>query len=207
MFYKKAVHPCLLFAVSSWNQNRILFSDAIAQPASVRCRSERVWDFPTSILKLDFKKSDSKIASWYQLALLAANANAFRIAKWFFSCYTGLTKILSGGCYSDCTDNANREQTLPHLRRSPCRIPTAPNDRWTWAAKHGKRGYRYCTECAPLSVCGYSGGKLERCTFSVDGIRNVPFASSCSICFLRFVASSFVEKLSHLLQSLPCSSW
>ncbi len=30
------------------------------------------------------------------------------------------------------------------------------------------------------------------------GIRNVPFASSCSICFLRFVASSFVEKLSHL---------
>ena len=24
-----------------------------AQPASVRCRSERVWDFPTSILKLD----------------------------------------------------------------------------------------------------------------------------------------------------------
>ena len=25
--------------------------------------------------------------------------------------------------------------------------------------------------------------------------------------FLRFVASSFVEKLSHLLQILPCSSW
>ena len=50
MFYKKAVHPCLLFAVSSWNQNRILFSDAIAQPASVRC-SSRVWVFPTSILQ------------------------------------------------------------------------------------------------------------------------------------------------------------
>jgi len=27
---------------------------------------------PTSILNLDFEKSDSKIASWYQLALLAA---------------------------------------------------------------------------------------------------------------------------------------
>ena len=26
---------------------------------------------PTSILNLDFEKSDSKIASWYQLALLA----------------------------------------------------------------------------------------------------------------------------------------
>ena len=50
MFYKKAVHPCLLFAVSSWNQNRILFSDAIAQPASVRC-SSRVWVLPTSILQ------------------------------------------------------------------------------------------------------------------------------------------------------------
>ena len=50
MFYKKAVHPCLLFAVSYWNQNRILFSDAIAQPASARC-SSRVWVFPTSILQ------------------------------------------------------------------------------------------------------------------------------------------------------------
>ena len=29
---------------------------------------------PTSILNLDFKKSDSKIASWYQLALLASTA-------------------------------------------------------------------------------------------------------------------------------------
>ena len=46
------------------------------QPASARC-SSRVWDFPASILNLDFEKSNSKIASWYQLALLAANANAF----------------------------------------------------------------------------------------------------------------------------------
>ena len=29
---------------------------------------------PTSILNLDFEKSDSKIASWYQLALLAATS-------------------------------------------------------------------------------------------------------------------------------------
>ena len=50
---------------------------------------------------------------------------------------------------------------------APCRIPAAPNDRRTRAAKHGKRGYRYCTECAPLSVCGRARGKLERCTFSV----------------------------------------
>ena len=67
------------FLRSIWSAEKAFCKNA--QPASVRCRSERVWDFPTSILKLDFKKSDSKIASWYQLALLAANANAFRIAK------------------------------------------------------------------------------------------------------------------------------
>ncbi len=84
----------------------------------------------------------------------------FRLLYWAY-------QIFSGGCRSDRTDNANREQTLPHLRRSPCRIPAAPNDRRTRAAKHGKRGCRYCTECAPLSVCGRARGKLERCTFSV----------------------------------------
>ena len=31
---------------------------------------------PTSIFDVGFEKSDSKIASWYQLALLAAVANA-----------------------------------------------------------------------------------------------------------------------------------
>jgi len=56
---------------------------------------------------------------------------------------------------------------LPHLRRALCRISTAPNDRRARAAKHGKRGYRYCTECAPLSVCGRAREKLKRCTFSV----------------------------------------
>ena len=30
---------------------------------------------PTSIFEVGFEKSDSKIASWYQLALLAADAN------------------------------------------------------------------------------------------------------------------------------------
>jgi hypothetical protein len=31
---------------------------------------------PTSVFEAGFVKSDSKIASWYQLALLAVNANA-----------------------------------------------------------------------------------------------------------------------------------
>ena len=63
MFYKKAVHPCLLFAVSYWNQNRILFSDAIAQPASVRC-SSRVWVFPTSILQRKISRCIYVCIAW-----------------------------------------------------------------------------------------------------------------------------------------------
>ena len=79
MFYKKAVHPCLLFAVSYWNQNRILFSDAIAQPASVRC-SSRVWVFPTSILQ-------SKISRCIYVCIACNNYEAsqcdFQIWKLF----------------------------------------------------------------------------------------------------------------------------
>ena len=33
---------------------------------------------PTSILNLDFEKSDSKIASWYQLALLAGTMSSMK---------------------------------------------------------------------------------------------------------------------------------
>jgi hypothetical protein len=43
-----------------------------AQPASRDAEQMGFGHSPTSILNLDFEKSDSKIASWYQLALLAA---------------------------------------------------------------------------------------------------------------------------------------
>jgi len=42
-----------------------------AQPASARCRSKGVWAQPNKHFEFGFEKSDSKIASWYQLALLA----------------------------------------------------------------------------------------------------------------------------------------
>ena len=42
-----------------------------AQPASTRCRSKGVWAQPNKHFEFGFEKSDSKIASWYQLALLA----------------------------------------------------------------------------------------------------------------------------------------
>ena len=43
-----------------------------AQPASARCRSNGVWAQPNKHFEFGFEKSDSKIASWYQLALLAS---------------------------------------------------------------------------------------------------------------------------------------
>ena len=49
---------------------------ANAQPASVRCRMKGVWAQPNKHFEFGFEKSNSKIASWYQLALLAAVANA-----------------------------------------------------------------------------------------------------------------------------------
>lgn len=45
---------------------------ANAQPASVRCRMKGVWEQPNKHFEFGFEKSNSKIASWYQLALLAA---------------------------------------------------------------------------------------------------------------------------------------
>ena len=40
------------------------------------CAEHRVWAKPNKCFEAEFEKSDSKIASWYQLALLAAVANA-----------------------------------------------------------------------------------------------------------------------------------
>ena len=42
-----------------------------AQPALKNAEQRGLGHSPTSILNLDFEKSDSKIASWYQLALRA----------------------------------------------------------------------------------------------------------------------------------------
>ena len=55
--------------------------------------------------------------------------------------------------------------------------------------------------------CGIAECNMIGIAAGLAATGKVPFASSCSICFLRFVASSFVEKLSHLLQFFPCSSW
>ena len=48
-----------------------------AQPASTRCRSKGVWAQPNKHFEFGFEKSDSKIASWYQLALLATTMRPF----------------------------------------------------------------------------------------------------------------------------------
>ena len=60
-----------------------IFLEKIAYSASVKIRSRRnfvlnigFWRSPTIVFEVGFvKKSDSKLASWYQLDLLAADAN------------------------------------------------------------------------------------------------------------------------------------
>jgi hypothetical protein len=60
-----------------------IFLKKIAYSASVKIRSRRNFVLnigfgrsPTSVFEVGFVKSDSKIVSWYQLALLAAIANS-----------------------------------------------------------------------------------------------------------------------------------
>jgi hypothetical protein len=48
-----------------------------AQPASARCRLKGVWAQPNKHFEFRFEKSNSKIASWYQLALLATTMRPF----------------------------------------------------------------------------------------------------------------------------------
>ena len=52
---------------------------ANAQPVSVRCRMKGVWAQPNKHFEFGFEKSNSKIASWYQLALLASRKCNFII--------------------------------------------------------------------------------------------------------------------------------
>jgi len=49
-----------------------------AQPASHDAERKGIGHSPTSILNLDFEKSDSKIASWYQVALLAGTMSSMK---------------------------------------------------------------------------------------------------------------------------------
>ena len=80
-----------------------------AQPASVRCRSERVWDFPTSILQRKNGLCIYEDTACHGYERLLNCKMIFQLLYWAY-------QFFSGGCRSDCTDNANQEQTLPHLR-------------------------------------------------------------------------------------------
>lgn len=71
------------------------------------------------------------VPEWYHEALLAEAIVPVRIVNSACNCYTGFIKIFSRGCCRDRTASSNRKQTLPHLRRSPYRIPASPNDRRT----------------------------------------------------------------------------
>ena len=60
-----------------------IFLEKIAYSASVKIRRRRnfvlnigFWRSPTIVFEVGFEKSDSKLVSWHQLALLAAVANS-----------------------------------------------------------------------------------------------------------------------------------
>ena len=63
-----------VFFTSGLQHAFVLFSDSIAQPAPGRCRSERVWNFPTSLLQ-------RKIADVYTSALLATMVLVLRSSQ------------------------------------------------------------------------------------------------------------------------------
>ena len=87
-----------------------------AQPASARCGLGRVWDFPTSILNWDLKNPIQKSQVGTNLHCLQRMRTPFELQNDFSVAILGLPKFFSGGRRNDRTDNANREQTLPHLR-------------------------------------------------------------------------------------------
>ena len=66
---KPCNHHDSVMAAHSYDASKRRFAKN-AQPASVRCRSERVWDFPTSILQ-------RKMVFVYTKTLLATAMNAF----------------------------------------------------------------------------------------------------------------------------------
>ncbi len=59
-------------------------------------------------------------------------------------------QIFSGGRRSDCTDNANREQPLPHLRRAHAEYLLLQMTGEHELQSMESEIRRYCTECAPL---------------------------------------------------------
>ena len=80
--HKESLKPlflCLLIGISCERNfpmecRKSVFSK---RAACIRRMQFKGLGFPNKHFELGFEKSNSKIASWYQLALLAANANAF----------------------------------------------------------------------------------------------------------------------------------
>ena len=126
-----------------------------AQPALKNAEQMGFGHSPTSILNLDFEKSDSKIASWYQLALLAGTAYRKTPVSIFTSdsaeehlpgiiqakecmkkkkhiseeqhylCEIGLEKMPYG---SSWLYKSYTEESLTHITitAAPCKVPALP---------------------------------------------------------------------------------
>ena len=109
----------------------------------------------------------------------------------------GIFSVLSKRYPMDCS--ADNSHPPPYPAPFPAEVP--PHHTYSRSRTHDARGCGVCFRPDAVPSPAHEHGRHTE-----DGIRKVPAASSCSICFFRFVASSFVGKLSHLSQLLPCSS-
>jgi len=92
-----------------WTET-VIFSNAIAQPAPKRCRSKRVWDFPTSILLRKISRCIYVCIAW---GCYEASQGAFQIWKLFcdqdrpFSSFTWCGRLFFClGSFRVCNRNA-----------------------------------------------------------------------------------------------------
>ena len=82
-----------------------------------RCRTKGDWAQPNKHFEFGFEKSDSKIASWYQLALLAGTAYRKTPASIFTSDFSWKKpRRRTSACHYTSEGMYEKEET--HLRRA-----------------------------------------------------------------------------------------
>ena len=89
--------------------------------AAYGLRHDRSKTADTSLWKP--RTTSNQVPAFYEDT--ACECERFSNCKMIFRLLYWAYRKFSGGCCNDRTYNATREPTLPHLRRSSCRIPAA----------------------------------------------------------------------------------
>ena len=99
----------------------MLFSDSIAQPAPGRCRFERVWDFPTSILQSKVRVCERSAAMKAPVGLLSDRTVSPQ-ARW-----RGLAPTSSAHDAQNA-DNARKNTAFPPVCKKCAKVCRAPEN-------------------------------------------------------------------------------